>query len=190
MRVLDLSCGRAFLSIFLPAPRIWSPGLGHRPMVQCLGKYCTNPACTSQRRPLVHPHPIYRASTRKEKRYDRERAATKQGANCKTISDTTSGGTRTKETECRAADSVIKTKFTLTVASDTPAHTETVTSFDPPSTGRTGSTPLTAAVLPDCATYTIAFDTLCVFHHKSTTTSRVGCEQQTRRLPSAGLSSG
>ena len=26
--------------------------------------------------------------------------------------------------------------------------------------------------------------------HKSMTTSRIGCEQQTRRLPSAGLSSG
>jgi hypothetical protein len=74
---------------------------------------------------------------------DRERSAKKQGANCKTLSDKTSGGTRITETECAASDAVMKTKLTLNVISDSATHTETVTTFSPPSAGRTGTTIIT-----------------------------------------------
>ena len=70
---------------------------------------------------------------------NRERAATKQGS-CKTISDKTSDGTRVTETECPAADTVIKTKTTFTVISESSTHTESLTFFDPPSASRTGNT--------------------------------------------------
>jgi hypothetical protein len=74
---------------------------------------------------------------------DHARTATKQGTNCKTISDNTSGATRITETECTASDAVIRTRLTLTVISDSATHTETVVTFDPPSAGRTGSTMIT-----------------------------------------------
>jgi hypothetical protein len=74
---------------------------------------------------------------------DGERAASKQGANCKTISDKTLGTIRTTETQCTASDTVINTRFTLTVISDSATHTETVTTFNPPSAGRTGTTIIT-----------------------------------------------
>jgi hypothetical protein len=52
------------------------------------------------------------------------------------------------------------------------------------------SPPVTTAALPSCATYTIPLMLFCIVHHKSMTASPIGCEQQTRTLPSAGISSG
>jgi hypothetical protein len=80
---------------------------------------------------------------RNHSRDEREMETTKQGSNCKIIGDRTSGGTRVKETECPVMNGVIRTKMTITMISDSTKHTETITVFDPPSAGRTGTAIIT-----------------------------------------------
>lgn len=65
-----------------------------------------------------------------------ERTRTKQP--CKTLSETSSGGTHIKETECSGSGgTVVKMKFTAT--GDSSVHVETRMSFNPPTSGRTDS---------------------------------------------------
>jgi len=66
--------------------------------------------------------------------YVREKAK-KIPPTCKTISDTSSGGTTTLETECTAQDTVVHGKTTTTIVSETATHSETHTTYTPPLAG-------------------------------------------------------
>jgi len=71
--------------------------------------------------------------------YVREKAK-KIPPTCKTISDNTSGGTTTLETECTIQDTVVHGKTTTTIVSDTATHLETHTTYTPPLAGMSEST--------------------------------------------------
>jgi hypothetical protein len=65
-----------------------------------------------------------------------ERSKTKQP--CKTLRETSSGGTHSKETECSGSGgTVVKMKFTAT--GDSSVHVETRVLFNPSTSGRTDS---------------------------------------------------
>jgi uncharacterized protein DUF3617 len=72
--------------------------------------------------------------------YDERVRALAAKQNCKTSNENVSGSTRTSESECTAGGSTIKTKSVVTMTGDTAAHSETHSTFDPPSFGRTDST--------------------------------------------------
>ena len=57
--------------------------------------------------------------------------AAKSGASCKTLSEHSSGGTMTTETQCSAGGSVLKTKGVVTMSGDGAAHSETNTTYTP-----------------------------------------------------------
>jgi len=66
--------------------------------------------------------------------------AKKIPATCKTISETSSGGTTTTETECTVQDTVVHSKTAVTTASETAIHMETHTTYTPPLGGMSEST--------------------------------------------------
>jgi hypothetical protein len=61
--------------------------------------------------------------------------AKKTSANCKTIAESSSGGTRTTETECTVAGRVIHTKGMVTTNGENAAHSEARTTYAPPMGG-------------------------------------------------------
>jgi hypothetical protein len=69
----------------------------------------------------------------------RTMAAQKSAKTCKTISENSTGGTTTTETECTVASSVLKTKGTVTFSGDS-AHSETHTTYTPAMYGTSEST--------------------------------------------------
>ena len=66
--------------------------------------------------------------------------AKKIPATCKTISETSTGGTTTTETECTVQSTVVHSKTTVTAASETATHLETHTTYTPPLGGMSEST--------------------------------------------------
>jgi hypothetical protein len=63
--------------------------------------------------------------------YDARVLAESQKITCKTISESSSGGTISKETECPVGGTVIRSKGTVTMSGDTAAHSETQSTFTP-----------------------------------------------------------
>ncbi len=63
--------------------------------------------------------------------------------NCKSISENSSGGTKTTETECTVGGSVIKGKGTVTMSGDTAAHSESHATYTPPMYGMSETTMIT-----------------------------------------------
>jgi hypothetical protein len=70
--------------------------------------------------------------------YVREKAK-KIPATCKTITDNTSGGTTTLETECTVNETVVRSKTTTTIVSETATHMESHTTYTPPLAGMSES---------------------------------------------------
>jgi len=66
--------------------------------------------------------------------------AKKIPATCKTISETSTGGTTTTETECTVQSTVVHSKTTVTATSETATHLETHTTYTPPLGGMSEST--------------------------------------------------
>ena len=66
--------------------------------------------------------------------YVREKAK-KMAPSCKTISENSSGGTTVTETECSVAGTVIHSKASYTVSSETAVHSETHATYAPPMAG-------------------------------------------------------
>jgi hypothetical protein len=66
--------------------------------------------------------------------------AKKIPATCKTISENSSGGTTTTETECTVQSTVVHSKTTVTTASETATHLETHATYTPPLGGMSEST--------------------------------------------------
>jgi len=70
--------------------------------------------------------------------YVREKAK-KIPPTCKTVSDSSSAGTTTVETECTVQDTVVHGKTTTTIVSDTATRTETHSTYTPPLAGMSES---------------------------------------------------
>jgi|SRR5579863_1779669 hypothetical protein len=65
--------------------------------------------------------------------------AKKQSAACK-VTESSSGGTRTTESECTVAGTVVRSKGTVTGAGENAAHSETTATYTPPMGGMSGMT--------------------------------------------------
>ena len=61
--------------------------------------------------------------------------ARKTAPTCKVIADTSSGSATTKETECTVQDTVVHSKSTITIVSETAMHTEVHSTYAPPLAG-------------------------------------------------------
>jgi hypothetical protein len=59
---------------------------------------------------------------------------------CKTVSESSSGGTATTISECTVGTTLIRNKGTLTMTGNTASHSEGHTTYDPPVRGMSEST--------------------------------------------------
>lgn len=61
---------------------------------------------------------------------------------CKIVTDNSSGGVTTVETECTVNETVVHSKTVTTITSETAVHSETHTTYTPPLAGNSGVTML------------------------------------------------